>query len=192
MIVVDGSSDEEIEQISLAISEVCLEHEAIDVFVADTQDKQQEILDIRSHIYEALRAKTIEILDVVVPRAEIANHVARVKELAEEYNMWLPTYGHAGDGNVHTHLMKAGIKDNKLDTEEIVQWQEKYPDIRKKIHLDAGERGGKVSGEHGIGIVKKEYLPLVTGPVQIELMKQIKKVFDPNNILNPGKVFDVE
>ena len=192
MIVVDGSGDEEIEKISESIAEVCLEHEAIDVFVVDNNKKQKEILDIRSNIYEALRAKTIELLDVVVPRVEIGNHVARVKELSEEYNMWLPTYGHAGDGNVHTHLMKAGIKDGKLDTEETKDWPDKYKEIREKIHLDAQKRGGKVSGEHGIGIVKKEYLPLVTCPAQIELMKQIKMIFDPNNVLNPGKIFDLK
>ena len=192
MIVVEGSSDEEIEKRSESIAEICLEHEAIDVFVADNIKKQKEILDIRSNIYEALKAKTIEILDVVVPRSEIGNHVARVKELAKEYNMWLPTYGHAGDGNVHTHLMKAGIKDGKLDTEETKDWPDKYKEIRKKIHLDAQKRGGKVSGEHGIGLVKKEYLPLFICPVQIELMKQIKRVFDPNNVLNPGKIFDLK
>jgi len=190
MIIVDGPGEEEIMKISESIGEICLENEAADVFIADNKQKQQDILDIRSNLYEGIKPKTIEILDITVPPAEIANHVDRVHEISDKYQMWLPTYGHAADGNVHTHLMKAGIKDGKLDEIEQEGWKEKYPQVRKELHEDAKMRGGIISGEHGIGIAKKEYLPLVASPRQIELMKQIKRAFDPNNILNPGKIFD--
>lgn len=192
MIMVDGSSKEEVERMCESIAEICLSNEAADVFVADTEQKQKDILDIRSQIYEALKRQTIEILDVVVPKTEIVKHVERVYSLSQEYGMWLPTYGHAADGNIHTHLMKAGLKNGKLDTVEIEGWKEKYSLVRKEIHLDAVKRGGKISGEHGIGIAKKEYLSLSIPTEQIELMKGIKKVFDPYNILNPGKIFDCE
>lgn len=189
MVVVDGSSKDEVEKASKSIAEICLANNAIDVFVAGSKEKQQNILDIRSQIYEALKPKTIEILDIIVPRNEIANHVARVHEISAKYGMWLPTYGHAGDGNVHTHLMKADLKEGKLNTEEIDGWKEKYSRVRKELYEDAIARGGTISGEHGIGITKREYLPLVVEQKQMELMRAIKKIFDPNNILNPGKIF---
>ncbi len=190
MIIVDGPGEEEVMKISESIGEICLENDAADVFVADNKQKQQDILDIRSNLYEAIKPKTIEILDITVPPAEIANHVDKVHEIADKYQLWLPTYGHAADGNVHTHLMKAGIKDGKLDEVEQEGWKEKYPRARKELHEDAKTRGGIISGEHGIGIAKKEYLSLTASIKEIELMRQIKRSFDPNNILNPGKVFD--
>jgi len=180
MIIVDSNSESELDTISENIAEVCLEKGAVDVFVAENRQKQNEILEIRSKVYEALKPQTLEILDVVVPRAEIAEHVMKIKEISRNYGMWLPTYGHAGDGNVHTHLMKT--------TEG---WKEKVVSIRKEIYSDAISRGGKISGEHGIGIMKKEDLSLFMKPIQLKLMKQIKKTFDPYNILNPGKIFDI-
>jgi glycolate oxidase len=192
MIVVDGSNSEEVEKICESIGEICVEHNAIDVFVADSREKQQNILDIRSQIYEALKPKTIEILDIVVPRAEIANHVVKVHEISNEYGMWLPTYGHAGDGNVHTHLMKVDVKNKSLKAAEMDGWKEKYLKVRRKLYEDAIFRGGIISGEHGVGISKKEYLPMAIEKKQIELMRQIKRSFDPNNILNPGKIFDMD
>ncbi len=190
IIIVDGTSREEVEKTAERISEICLDNSAVDVFVADTTQKQENILNIRSQIYEALKLQTIEILDIVVPRAEIANHINAVYQISERYGMWLPNYGHAGDGNVHTHLTKIGILDGKT-TGEMEDWKEKYEKVKKEIHIDARNRGGKVSGEHGIGITKKAYLPLFADETQIGLMKTIKKSFDPNNILNPGKIFDI-
>jgi len=189
MIVLDGSSEEEIEKLSESVSRICLENNAADVFVANTRQKQQDVMDIRSLIYEALKPKTIEALDITVPRSEIAGHVKKVHAISEKHGMWLPTCGHAADGNIHTFLMKAGMKDGRLDDTETGGWREKYPAVRKELHEDAKARGGVISGEHGIGLVKKEYLHLSVDRKQIELMKMIKNAFDPSNILNPGKIF---
>ncbi|PIS24578.1 MAG: FAD-binding oxidoreductase, partial [bacterium (Candidatus Stahlbacteria) CG08_land_8_20_14_0_20_40_26] len=86
-------------------------------------------------------------------------------------------------------LMKVGTKDGKLDEKETKGWKDKYPPARRELHEEAKKLGGIVSGEHGIGLSKMEYLPIFVEPTQIELMKGIKKLFDPNNILNPGKIF---
>ena len=189
MIILDAPGEDEAMKMAETIGEICLENNGIDVFIADDKKKQQNILDIRSHMYEALKAKTMEILDIVVPRAEIAGHVKKVHEVSEKYGIWLPTFGHAADGNVHTHLMKAGLQDGRLGDKDYDDWQEKHDKIREELFADAKARGGLISGEHGIGIAKKQYLRLSLEDRQIELMKGIKKLFDPNNVLNPGKIF---
>ncbi|MCM8759691.1 MAG: FAD-binding oxidoreductase [Candidatus Omnitrophica bacterium] len=185
MIIVDGNKDE-IERYSEKTSEICMDHGAIDVFVADSNQKQEEILHVRSMVYEALKSATIEILDVVMPPNQMSSHIAFVDNLSLSHNVWLPTYGHAGDGNLHTHIMKQA-----LDGKEIIDWKEKYKQLRKEIILDGISRGGKISGEHGIGLVKKEYLEMCLGVEYVNVLKKIKLAFDPLGILNPGKIFDL-
>ena len=190
MVIIDGSSEDEVMELSESVGELCSANNALEVFVADSKEKQDNILNMRSQLYEALKPYTIEILDITVPRAEIAAHVEKVQEIAKKYDVWLPTYGHAGDGNVHTHLMKAKFKEGKV--EELKEgWEDRYRQVRKELHIDGINRGGTISGEHGIGIVKKEYLSLALGKTHIDILKAIKKIFDPENILNPGKIFDL-
>ena len=190
LVILDAATEEEQDRLSQAVAEVCLEMGAIDVFIADTPGKQDEVLAIRSKIYEAIKAETIEILDISVPRAGIAGHVRRVQEVAKKYDIWLPTFGHAADGNVHTHIMKARFEDGKIVPAPESEWRDKIDAVRADLYRDGRERGGVISGEHGIGLVKKPFLSLALEEAQIELMKGIKKVFDPNGILNPGKIFD--
>jgi len=190
LVILDAVTEEEQDRLSQAVAEVCLEMGAIDVFIADTPGKQDEVLAIRSKIYEAIKADTIEILDISVPRAGIAGHVRRVQEVAKKYNIWLPTFGHAADGNVHTHIMKARFEDGKIVPVPESEWRDKIDAVRADLYRDGRERGGVISGEHGIGLVKKPFLSMSLEDAQIELMKGIKKVFDPNGILNPGKIFD--
>jgi glycolate oxidase len=186
MLIIDAPNEDDIMALAEAVGEVCLEAGAIDVFVAENREKQQEILEIRSHIYETMKNHMLEILDITVPRAEIARFVSEVHELEEEYDTWLPTYGHAADGNVHTHLMRDRWDEGKWT--EIADWKEKYAKVREKVHALGLRYRGVVSGEHGIGLVKKEFLGDFVGPRQISLMKGIKEIFDPKGILNPGKV----
>ena len=190
LVILDAVTEEEQDRLSQAVAEVCLEMGAIDVFIADTPEKQDEVLAIRSKIYEAIKADTIEILDISVPRAGIAGHVRRVQEVAKKYNIWLPTFGHAADGNVHTHIMKARFEGGKVIPVPESEWRDKINAVRADLYRDGRERGGVISGEHGIGLVKKPFLSMSLEDAQIELMKGIKKVFDPNGILNPGKIFD--
>lgn len=150
-------------------------HGAIDVFVATTKRDQERLLKIRGLIYEGLRMEIIEILDVCVPPAKIAEYYRKSNKIAEKYGIELITYGHAGDGNVHQHpLMYDG-------------WESSYFEFRKELLRLAVSYGGVISGEHGIGSVKLRELAEMF-PEQHEIMKEIKYLFDPHGILNPGKV----
>ena len=190
LVILDAATAEEQDRLSQAVAEVCLERGALDVFIADTPAKQGEILSIRSMIYEAIKAETVEILDISVPRAEIAAHVRKVREVEARHGLWLPTFGHAADGNVHTHIMKARYESGKVVPLPERVWRGRIDAVRAELYGDARDRGGVISGEHGIGLVKKPFLSLALEEVQIELMRGIKKVFDPHGILNPGKIFD--
>ena len=190
LVILDGASEDEIDRLSQAVAEVAVEKGAIDVFIADTPAKQDEVLAIRSKIYDAIKAGTVEILDIAVPRAQVAGHVRRVREVAARHGMWLPTFGHAADGNVHTHIMKARYEDGAMVPVAESDWRPKADLARAELFRDCRERGGVISGEHGIGLVKKPYLSLVLDERQIAIMRGIKRVFDPHGIMNPGKIFD--
>lgn len=191
LIILDAPSEEQMDILSQQVAAICMERNALDVFVADSPSKQEQVLEIRSKIYEAIKAQTLEILDIAVPVAEIAGHVKRVQEVSRENDIWLPTFGHAADGNVHTHIMKAVYDDGRMVPLPEEEWKGKLENVRKALYKDCKERGGVISGEHGIGVVKKPYLSYVLDEETIDLMRGIKKTFDPNNILNPGKIFDL-
>jgi glycolate oxidase len=191
LIILDAPSAEEMDRLSERVAEICMKNQALDVFVADSPDKQHLVLEIRSQIYEAIKNHTVEILDIAVPVAEIAKHVKTVQEISREYGIWLPTFGHAADGNVHTHIMKANYDRGEILPLPEEEWKPKFEKVRKALYKDCKDKKGVISGEHGIGVVKKPYLSYVLEEETIALMKGIKKVFDPKNILNPGKIFDV-
>jgi len=191
MIIVDGSTEDEVDRISEVIADISANNNAMDVLVADDRGKQADILAIRSNLYEGLKPNIIEILDISIPRSQIVNHIDRVDEISKKYGVWLPTYGHAGDGNVHTHIMKLRKEGEEFKELKEEEWKEKYPLVRKFLHEDCIKRGGVISGEHCIGVIKKEYAPMAFSDVHLELLRRIKKAFDPNNILNPGKMFDL-
>ena len=191
MIIIDGSSEDEIDRASELIADISTACNAQDILVADDRGKQADILAIRSNLYEGLKPNTIEILDITLPRSEIANHIDRVDEIAKEYNIWLPSYGHAGDGNVHTHIMKLIEEGKEFKELKEEEWKEKYAIVRELLHEDCIKRGGVISGEHCIRVIKKEYIPMAFSDTHLEMLREIKKAFDPNNILNPGKIFDL-
>jgi glycolate oxidase len=186
MIMLDGKNEEELFKTAEEIERICLSYGAIEVFVAEDKRKQEEILEIRSHLYELLKPHLVEEMDISLPPAELTAHLEQIHFLEEKLKIWLPTYGHAADGNLHTHLMKSEFKDGKW--QEIPDWQKKNQEAKSFLLEDAKKRGGVISGEHGIGLVRKKYLPLFLDQAQLDLMRKIKKVFDPQNILNPEKV----
>ncbi len=190
LIILDAATEDEMDRLSQKVADVCLEKGALNIFIADTPAKQDEVLSIRSRIYEAIKAGTVEILDISIPRSEVADHVRRVREVAEEMGLWLPTFGHAADGNVHTHIMKVRYDGGKMAPLPESEWRPKVEIVRETLFRDCRDRGGVISGEHGIGLVKKPFLSLVLDDKQIDLMRSIKKAFDPKGIMNPGKVFD--
>jgi glycolate oxidase len=187
MIILDGRSEDALLEEAESISAILESGGAGDVLVADGKERQAEILALRSAMYEALRPAVAELFDTSVPRSEIAGHVERIHRLEEELGVQLPTYGHAADGNVHTHYLRRAI-ENGVIGEEVPGWRETHEKVRTALFADAVSRGGVISGEHGIGIVKREYLSRTADPVALELMRRVKRALDPDAILNPGKV----
>jgi len=189
MFILDGTGEDEVMAAAQRVASVMEANGALDVLVAEGESRQAEILEIRSMIYEALRPGVIELFDVSLPRSEIPGHVRRVHELEREHGIPLPTIGHAADGNVHTHAMRRAIDDGVLGA-EIEGWQQRHERARAEIYDDAMARGGVISGEHGIGLVKKDLLERNVGEGAVAAMRAIKRALDPKGILNPGKVFD--
>ncbi len=183
MIIVDGKDENELIAISERIEEIASKNEAIDVFVGTSRKEQRDLLDIRSLIYEGLKEDTIELLDVSVPIASIPEYVNRCKIFAAKLGLKVLNYGHAGDGNVHQQIMKSGLRKE--------EWRKKYEKFKSFAFSLARELGGYITAEHGIGFVKKKDMYKLLPKKTIELMREIKRVFDPNNILNPGKVVDL-
>jgi len=182
MIIVEADSEDEIHYIASRIGEVCLNHGAVDVFIPGSERAKRNLLEAREKFYSvALHFGVPDIADVVVPRSRIAEFVERTKEKASEYRIPLIAYGHAGDGNVHLHPI-GQVADES---------QEKVKELFTEIYKFGISLGGTISGEHGIGFAKKGYFHLAADKSKIDLMKRLKMAFDPNNIMNPGKVFDL-
>ena len=120
--------------------------------------------------------------DVVVPRMAIPQLVDRLATIEEKSGVGIICFGHAGDGNVHINLLQGDLDDGT--------WKKQLDRVFPEVIQEVYDLGGVLSGEHGIGWMKKNYLRKLVPPRQLELMKGIKKVFDPAGILNPGKVFD--
>lgn len=178
----DGNSARELEEWYQIAADICLEAGAEDVLIADTPERQEGIWDARDAFLEALKAESdMDEVDIVVPRDKIATLVEYTKELEKKYSVRTCSFGHAGDGNTHIYILR-----DDLDKEI---WKERMKEIMDKLYVKGKELGGQVSGEHGIGISKREYLIDDLGATLIELQRKIKQVFDPNNILNPGKIF---
>jgi glycolate oxidase len=185
IIEVDGNNMDVLMNDMEAISEVLEQYDAGDALFADDAQQKTELWKMRRRVAEAVKLAgyTIE-EDTVVPRASLPELVHGVKELGKKYNFHAVCYGHAGDGNLHIRIKKAGTENSEDDMEVIAG-------IRALFEL-VHKLGGTISGEHGIGLIQKRYLDIVFDKTQLRLMQDIKKAFDPNNILNAGKIFDLD
>jgi glycolate oxidase len=138
----------------------------------------------RQNLAEAFKAispvQSLE--DVVVPLAQIPDLMPELGRLSEKYGMLIPCYGHAGDGNLHA----TPVKRPEMP---MAEWQARLPLLLEDLYRAVARLGGTISGEHGIGSKRADYVPLVMDPTLIELQRRIKRLFDPLNILNPGKIF---
>ena len=182
LVTFDGNDMESLEAISEQAAEVALEAGAVDVLVADTPAKKKDAWAARSSFLEAIEAETklLDECDVVVPVTQIAPFLTYVKSIASKYDFAVKSFGHAGDGNLHIYTCA-----NDMDEAE---FKKQVADFMSTVYKKAGELGGLISGEHGIGYGKMDYLADYAGPVAMRLMKGIKEVFDPAMILNPGKI----
>ena len=185
IVEVDGNNMDVLMSDMEAISELLMQYDAGDALFADDVNQKTELWKMRRRVAEAVKllGYTIE-EDTVVPRAELPKLIRGVKELGKQYNFHAVCYGHAGDGNLHVRIKKAGTGNSQDDPEVIAG-------IRALFQL-VHSLGGTISGEHGIGLIQKKYLDIVFSETQLHLMRQIKKSFDPNNILNAGKIFDLK
>jgi glycolate oxidase len=182
LITFDGKNEDELNAVVEEACELVLEAGAIDVLVADTSTKIKDAWAARSGFLEAIESETklLDECDVVVPINKIAEFLTFAKEFGAECGLEIKSFGHAGDGNLHIYQCS-----NDLEEEEFKKRVDKYFNV---LYKRATEIGGLVSGEHGIGSGKMKYLRECLGDTSINLMFGIKKVFDPNLILNPGKV----
>jgi glycolate oxidase len=182
LLTFDGHSREDIEKDYEKVAHICLNKGALDILISDTQERQDMIWSARGAFLEAIKASTTEMdeCDVVVPRNRVAEFVKFTKVVEAEESLRIRSFGHAGDGNLHVYLLR-----DELSKEE---FNKRLHNSFLRFYQKAKELGGQVSGEHGIGFAKRPFLEDVSGSIQLDLMRQIKRAFDPNNILNPGKV----
>ena len=181
LIEVDGNHMEELYRDADAISEIVQKYDVGDILFADTHEQKQMLWTLRRKVGEAVKSNSIyKEEDTVVPRAELPELLKIIKELGIEYGFKSVCYGHAGDGNLHVNIVKGDMSDE--------DWKTKLPQGIRKLFREVVRMGGTISGEHGIGLVQKEYMDIAFNEVQLGLMRQIKQVFDPKGILNPGKI----
>mgnify|MGYP000891904760 CR=1 FL=1 len=178
----DGNSVEEIEQAYDNVAKLCLAQGAIDVLISDTEEREDSIWKARGAFLEAIKGSTTDMdeVDMVVPRNHVNEMVTYLHNLHKEIDIRIKSFGHAGDGNLHAYILKDDLSDE--------EWEKRMKATMEKIYDKAYELRGQVSGEHGIGYAKKVYLKESLPEENIDLMNGIKRVFDPDNILNPHKV----
>ncbi len=178
VVQVEDQHESRVDEDAMRLGELLGELGAMDVYVLPAA-AANDLITAREHAFYAAQSRGFQdIIDVVVPRSEMSPYMTRVQEIGAEHESLIVGCGHAGDGNVHMSVWQADA------------------DVRKKVMralLEAGlALGGAISGEHGIGREKKAYLAELGDPVQMHLMKGIKRTFDPNGILNPGAIFDLD
>ena len=182
LLTFDGMDRRHVEDDYVAAAEKCLALGALDAYLVDTDERKDSVWKARGAFLEAIKASCREMdeCDVVVPRSGIDEYIGYTREVAEKYGMRIPSFGHAGDGNLHIYLCR--------DTDDRGEWLAKTRLVFGELYGKAKEMGGLVSGEHGIGYAKKGYLRDMYGETEIALMRRIKETFDPKLILNPGKI----
>lgn len=182
LIEFDGNNTEHIREELEKTYELLTTFETGEILLAQDEADKNRLWKLRRSVAEAVRASSVyKEEDAVVPRAQLPELIEGVKEIGLKYGFRSICYGHAGDGNLHINILKGSLSDNF--------WEHDIHAAISEIFILCKNLGGTISGEHGIGYVQKRYMHLVQTPAQLQLMKAIKKVFDPREILNPGKIF---
>jgi len=182
LIEVDGNNMERLYAETEAIAEIVQRYDTDEILFADSHEQKQLLWNLRRKVGEAVKRNSIyKEEDTVVPRAELPRLLRVIKEIGKEYGFHSVCYGHAGDGNLHVNIVKQNMSEH--------DWKHKLPLGIRKLFIEVVKMGGTISGEHGIGLVQKDYLDIAFGQTQMKLMRDIKNIFDPHGILNPGKIF---
>lgn len=182
LVRLDGASVEALRPAMDRLTDLALSIGARDVLLADTDERKESIWNARGAFLEAIKNSTtmMDECDVVVPRERIADFVRQSGQIGREAGVRICSFGHAGDGNLHIYVCKNAMEDQA--------WAKALEQVMDRLYEAARNLGGEVSGEHGIGHAKREFLRESLGETQMVLMRGIKSVFDPAGILNPGKV----
>jgi glycolate oxidase len=185
LITLDGNHMRALEEQRNLVGEIGEKNGAYDIFVAATRPDIERLWEGRKCLFEAANAsgEMYKSLDVVVPRNRIPLLVKKIGKISETYRIDSKTFGHAGDGNVHVLLFKGDLAEES--------WERIIEPAQERLYRETVQLGGRITAEHGIGLLRKEYLAMNLGQNQITVLKQLKKAFDPKVILNPGKIFDV-
>lgn len=182
LVEVDGNDMDMMMKDCERISEVMMNYECDEILFAETAEQKNNLWRLRRSVGEAVKSNSIyKEEDTVVPRAELPALLVGVKEIGRRYGFRSVCYGHAGDGNLHVNIIKGDMSDD--------DWNNKLTHGIREIFDLCIKLKGTISGEHGIGWVQKSYMDIAFTPKAIELQKQIKNIFDPNGIMNPGKMF---
>jgi len=182
LVEVDGNHEEVLLADCEKISEIMDEYDCDEILLADSTREQDELWRLRRLVAEAVKSNSIyKEEDTVVPRAELPKLLKGVKEIGTRYGFKSVCYGHAGDGNLHVNIIKGEMSDEKWDID--------LPKGIREIFELCVSLNGTLSGEHGIGLVQKGYMDIAFSQKELEIQQDIKRVFDPHSILNPGKIF---
>jgi glycolate oxidase len=183
LIQLDGNTQAAVDADMELVADICLAHGAGDVLVAQDRPTRDRLWEARRLIIDALNAESPvnHMEDVVVPRARIHHLLRGIQEIAKGHGVRIVSFGHAGDGNVHVNVLQDDLGDER--------WAALVPQVTEEIYHLALSLGGTITGEHGVGATRGRYLSLALDEAQITLMRHIRDIFDPNQILNPGKIF---
>jgi glycolate oxidase len=184
LIELDGTNPDQIEEELIETGKLCESRGALNVYVAEDRNNIERIWNVRRNIAEAFKvySPVQSIEDIVVPISRIPEVIPELERLGKKYGMQIPCYGHAGDGNLHATL----VKSPEMDMDE---WHKNEGLCLTELYEITTGFGGKISGEHGIGLKRREYLKNLIPEGELHLMRAIKQAWDPNNIMNPGKIF---
>ncbi|MCL2478616.1 MAG: FAD-binding oxidoreductase [Treponema sp.] len=184
LIEFDGSDPDQVEADLIETGKLCESRGALEVYVAEDRNNIERIWNVRRNIAEAFKvySPVQSLEDIVVPISRIPGIIPELERLGAKYKMQIPCYGHAGDGNLHATL----VKDPAMEMDE---WKKNEKACLWELYDVTKKAGGKISGEHGIGIKRREFFRELVSPGELVLMKAIKRAWDPNNIMNPGKIF---
>lgn len=182
LIEVDGFNSETLLQDCEKIMVILENFDTDEILFADSQAQKDALWSLRRKVGEAVKTQSIyKEEDTVVPRFELPRLLRIVKQIGANYGFTSVCYGHAGDGNLHINIIKGDLTDE--------QWNEELPIAIRELFTEVVKMGGTLSGEHGIGLVQKQYMEIAFPNISLEIMRKIKSVFDPKGILNPGKIF---
>ncbi|RMF95873.1 MAG: FAD-binding protein [Candidatus Schekmanbacteria bacterium] len=185
LFALNGNDEKSLEEEMETIEQCCDENNAADVLVAKGTASRERLWKFRRCLFEAAGERSLlcRSMDPVVPRAKIPALLAEIKKISEKEGFEASCFGHAGDGNIHITMFPGSLSEE--------EWLKRYSVFCREIYVKTSELGGRIAAEHGIGAIRKDYLPISIKKAELNLLKEIKKAFDSKNIMNPGKIFDM-